>query len=40
MEHFPHGVIGSDPRKASAEIGERGLSAAVEVYEELLQTWK
>ena len=40
MEHFPHGVIGSDPRKASAEVGERALVAAVGVYENLLQTWE
>ena len=39
MEHFPHGVIGSDPRKASAEVGERALVAAVDVYERLLQAW-
>jgi creatinine amidohydrolase len=39
MEYFPHGVIGSDPRKASAEVGERALTAAVEVYETLLQAW-
>ena len=39
MEHFPHGVIGSDPRKASAEVGERALEAAVAVYEKLLKTW-
>jgi creatinine amidohydrolase len=40
MEHFPHGVIGPDPRKASAEVGERALAAAVDVYENLLQTWE
>jgi creatinine amidohydrolase len=40
MEHFPHGVIGSDPRKASAEVGERALSAAVDVYQRLLETWE
>ena len=40
MEHFPHGVIGSDPRKASAEVGERALVAAVDVYERLLQAWE
>jgi creatinine amidohydrolase len=39
MEHFPHGVIGSDPRLASAEVGERALAAAVEVYERVLQAW-
>jgi creatinine amidohydrolase len=40
LEYFPHGVIGSDPRRASAEVGEKGLAAAVEVYEKLLQTWE
>jgi creatinine amidohydrolase len=40
MEHFPHGVIGSDPRRASAEVGERALAAVVDVYEKLLQTWE
>ena len=40
MEHFPHGVIGSDPRKASAGVGERALAAAVDVYESLLQAWE
>ncbi len=39
-EHFPHGVIGSDPRKASAEVGERALAAAVGVYERLLHAWE
>jgi creatinine amidohydrolase len=40
MEHFPHGVIGGDPRKASAEVGERALQAAVEVYERVLRAWE
>jgi creatinine amidohydrolase len=40
LEHYPHGVIGIDPRRASAEVGERVLAAAVEVYEDLLQAWK
>lgn len=40
LEHFPHGVIGSDPRQASAEVGERALAAAVDVYESLLQNWE
>ena len=39
MEHFPHGVIGSDPRKASAGVGEQALEAAVKVYEKVLRTW-
>jgi creatinine amidohydrolase/Fe(II)-dependent formamide hydrolase-like protein len=38
-EHFPHGVIGVDPRRASAEVGERALAAAVQVYERLLRAW-
>jgi creatinine amidohydrolase len=39
QEHFPHGVIGLDPRQASAGAGERILTAAVEVYERVLQAW-
>ncbi len=39
QEQFPHGVIGSDPRQASAEVGERILSAAVAAYEEVLRGW-
>lgn len=39
QEHFPHGVIGADPRRASAGAGERILTAAVEVYERVLQSW-
>jgi creatinine amidohydrolase len=38
-EHFPHGVIGPDPRQASAEAGERILTAAVEVYDKVLRAW-
>lgn len=38
-EHFPHGVIGDDPRRASAEVGERVLAAAVDAYEKLLRAW-
>jgi creatinine amidohydrolase len=38
-DHYPHGVIGADPRRASAEVGERVLAAAVQVYEELLGAW-
>jgi creatinine amidohydrolase len=40
LEHFPHGVIGTDPRQASAEAGERALGAAVQVYEQVLEAWK
>jgi len=40
MEQFPHGVIGSDPRKASAEVGERALEAVIGAYESLLLAWK
>lgn len=40
LDHFPHGVIGLDPRLASAELGERALAAAVEVYARLLQSWE
>jgi len=28
VEHFPHGVIGGDPREGSAEVGEQALEAA------------
>jgi creatinine amidohydrolase len=38
--HFPHGVIGADPRQASAEVGEQALSAAVQAYEEVLRDWE
>jgi creatinine amidohydrolase len=39
LEHYPHGVIGSDPKQASAEVGERCIAAAVEVYEKFLREW-
>ncbi len=39
-EQFPHGVIGDDPRLASAEVGERVLEAAVTAYEEILRAWE
>ncbi len=39
-EHFPHGVIGADPRQASAEVGERALAAAVQAYEKVLRKWR
>ncbi len=40
LELFPHGVIGCDPRLASAEIGERVLTAAVDAYEPILRAWE
>lgn len=39
LQHFPHGVIGTDPRRASAEVGERALATAVAAYERILQEW-
>jgi creatinine amidohydrolase len=39
IEHFPHGVIGVDPKLASADLGERVLAAAVQAYVTILQTW-
>ena len=39
-EHYPHGVIGTDPRPASGEAGDRVLAAATDVYERILQAWK
>jgi creatinine amidohydrolase len=40
VEHYPHGVIGGDPRRASAEVGERALAAAVKAYDQVLDGWK
>jgi creatinine amidohydrolase len=40
LEHFPHGVIGPDPKRASAEVGRQVLAAAVDAYEQVLQDWK
>lgn len=40
LEQFPHGVIGSDPRQASVEVGERILEAAIQVYERVLGAWE
>jgi creatinine amidohydrolase len=40
LEHFPHGVIGSDPSRASAKVGEQALEAAVKTYHEILLAWK
>jgi creatinine amidohydrolase len=28
--HYPHGAIGADPRRASANVGEQALQAAVD----------
>jgi creatinine amidohydrolase len=39
LEHFPNGVTGTDPRRASAEVGEHALAAAVRAYERVLQEW-
>jgi creatinine amidohydrolase len=39
LEHFPHGVIGADPKLASAEVGRRALVAAVDAYEQVLRAW-
>lgn len=39
LEHYPHGVIGSDPRRASAAVGQQVLDAAVSVYEKGLLAW-
>jgi creatinine amidohydrolase len=39
LEHYPHGVIGSDPRRASAEVGERAIEAAVAAFERVLHDW-
>jgi creatinine amidohydrolase len=40
LDSFPHGVIGGDPRQASAKVGEQALAAAVQVYEKVLHDWK
>jgi creatinine amidohydrolase len=39
VEHYPHGVIGADPRRALAEVGERAIEAAVAVFEKVLHDW-
>ena len=39
LEHYPHGVIGADPRTASAQVGEQVLQAAAEVYAAILESW-
>ncbi|MFZ5916126.1 MAG: creatininase family protein [Chloroflexota bacterium] len=38
-QHFPHGVIGADPRLASAELGARMLAALTESYVAQLNAW-
>ena len=40
LEHYPHGVIGADPRTASAQVGEQVLQAAAEVYAGILKSWQ
>jgi creatinine amidohydrolase len=40
LDQFPHGVIGTDPRRASADVGEQALAAAAQVYEQVLRAWK
>jgi creatinine amidohydrolase len=30
LEYFPHGVIGTDPRQASAQVGEQAIEASAE----------
>jgi creatinine amidohydrolase len=39
LRHYPHGVIGADPKRASAPVGEQVLAAAVEAYERVLEEW-
>ena len=39
LEHYPHGVIGGDPRQATAEVGERAIKTAVAAYEKVLEAW-
>lgn len=39
LENYPHGVIGIDPRLASAEVGERALEVAAQVYAQMLEDW-
>jgi creatinine amidohydrolase/Fe(II)-dependent formamide hydrolase-like protein len=38
-QRFPHGVIGADPRLASAELGEQLLDALTELYVGQLEAW-
>lgn len=39
LEHFPHGVIGADPRRATAAVGQQVLDAALSAYERVLVAW-
>lgn len=39
LDHYPHGVIGGDPRRASAAVGDQALSSAVGSYERILHNW-
>ncbi len=38
-ENYPHGVIGSDPRLATAQVGEQILDAAVQACVAELEAW-
>ena len=38
-ERFPHGVIGADPRLASAELGQRMLDILTDLYTAQLNAW-
>ena len=38
-QYFPHGVIGTDPTRASAEVGADVLTAAVNAYEAFISEW-
>jgi creatinine amidohydrolase len=38
-QRFPHGVIGADPRLASAEMGDQMLAALVDLYVTQLTDW-
>ena len=40
VQRFPNGVSGSDPHRASAEVGEWVIASAVNTYETLLREWK
>lgn len=39
-QHFPHGVIGADPRLATAELGEQMLAALTDLYALQLAEWR
>lgn len=38
-QRFPHGVIGADPRLASADLGEKILAALTDLYAAQLADW-